>query len=53
MVNNNAIIINYSNEKLRILFEEYITQQRKEFLSRDLLLYHVLGNGRWQDGKWR
>ena len=39
MVNNNAIIINHSNEKLRILVEEYITQQRKEFTFKGLCSY--------------
>lgn len=31
MANNNTISINYSDEKLRILVEEYITQQRSTF----------------------
>ena len=30
-MNNNPISINYSDEKLRILVEEYITQQRTSF----------------------
>ena len=29
MANNNTISINYSDEKLRILVEEYITQQQR------------------------
>ena len=31
MTNNNPISVTYSDEKLRILVEEYITMQRKEF----------------------
>jgi len=31
MTNDNIIAINYSDEKLRILVEEYIAQQRKDF----------------------
>lgn len=31
MTNNNTIGINYSYERLRILVEEYITQQRSSF----------------------
>ena len=30
-MNNKRISINYSDEKLRILVEEYITMQRKDF----------------------
>lgn len=39
MTNNNTIAINYSDEKLRILVEEYITQQRKEFSFKGLCSY--------------
>ena len=39
MSNTNAISINYSDEKLRILVEEYITQQRKEFSFQGLCSY--------------
>lgn len=31
MMNNNPISVTYSNEKLRILVEEFITMQRKDF----------------------
>lgn len=31
MANNNTLSIDYSDEKLRILVEEYITQQRGSF----------------------
>ena len=36
---NNTISINYSDEKLRILVEEYIVQQRKEFTFKGLCSY--------------
>lgn len=39
MSNTKAISINYSDEKLRILVEEYITQQRKEFSFQGLCSY--------------
>ena len=39
MTNNNPIPINYSDEKLRILVEEYISQQRKEFSFQGLCSY--------------
>lgn len=39
MANNNTIAINDSDEKLRILVEEYITQQRKEFSFQGLCSY--------------
>ena len=31
MIDNKVITINYSDEKLRVLVEEYITQQRENF----------------------
>ena len=39
MTNNNTISINYSDEKLRILVEEYIAQQWKEFSFKGLCAY--------------
>ena len=39
MTNNNTIAINYFDEKLRILVEEYIVQQRKEFTFKELCSY--------------
>ena len=38
-MNKNLISINYPDEKLRILVEEYITQQRKEFSFQGLCSY--------------
>lgn len=38
-MNNNPISINYSDEKLRVLVEEYITQQQKEFSFQGLCSY--------------
>ena len=45
MTNNNAISVDYSNEKLRILVEEYITMQRKVFTFKgvcDYILYRAM-----------
>ena len=39
MANNNTISINYSDEKLRILVEEYITQQRGTFSLQGVCAY--------------
>ena len=39
MTNNNTISIDYSNEKLRILVEEYITQQRTTFTLKRVCSY--------------
>ena len=39
MTNDNIISINYSDEKLWILVEEYIVQQRKEFTFKGLCSY--------------
>ena len=39
MTNRTTISINYSDERLRILVEEYITQQRKEFTFKGLCSY--------------
>ena len=36
---NNTISINYSDEKLRILVEEYITQQRSSFTLKSVCSY--------------
>lgn len=45
---NNTISINYSDEKLRILIEEYITQQRTSFTLKDVssyVLYWAMEDG--------
>ncbi len=39
MNNNTAITITYSDSKLRILVEEYITMQKHEFTFKDLCSY--------------
>lgn len=39
MTDNNTIAINYSDEKLRILVEEYITQQRSTFSLKGVCSY--------------
>ena len=39
MKNNNPISITYSNESLRILIEEYITQQKSEFTLQSVCSY--------------
>lgn len=39
MTNRTTISINFCVEKLRILVEEYITQQRKEFTFKELCSY--------------
>ena len=49
MTDNNAIIINYSDESLRILVDEYITQQRREFTFKGLcsyILYWAMEDGK-------
>ena len=50
MINNtNPISINYSNEKLRILVEEYITLQRSTFTLKgvcDYVLYWAMEDGK-------
>ena len=46
---NNTISINYSDEKLRILVEEYITQQRNSFTLKGVcsyVLYWAMEDGR-------
>lgn len=46
---NNTISINYSDEKLRILVEEYITQQRNAFTLKgicDYVLYWAMEDGK-------
>ncbi len=48
MANNNTISINYSDEKLRILVEEYITQQRSSFTLNGVcsyILYWAMEDG--------
>lgn len=49
MSNNNPISVTYSDEKLRILVEEYITMQKHEFTFKDLCSY-VLFLGK-EEGK--
>lgn len=58
--NNNPISINYSDEKLRILVEEYITQQRSAFTLKglcDYVLYwamedvHTIGVGLYESSQ--
>ena len=39
MANNNLISITYSNAKLRVLVEEYITQQRSDFTMQSVCSY--------------
>lgn len=39
MIDNNPISISYSDEKLRILVEEYITQQRSAFTLKGVCSY--------------
>lgn len=49
MANNNPISINYPDEKLRILVEEYITQQRGSFTLKGVssyVLYWAMEDGR-------
>ena len=48
MANNNHITVTYSDEKLRILVEEYITQQRTSFTLKSVcsyVLYWAMENG--------
>ena len=52
MTNNNLISINYSDEKLRILVEEYITQQRSSFTLKGVcsyVLYWAMEDGNTSD----
>lgn len=60
MRDNNPISINYSNEKLRILIEEYITQQRNFFTLKGVCSYvlywamedgHTKGTGLFESNK--
>ena len=47
--NTNPISVTYSDEKLRILVEEYITQQINEFTFRGVcsyILYWAMGDGK-------
>lgn len=49
MTGNTAIAINYSDEKLRLLVEEYITQQRSSFTLKGVcsyVLYWAMEDGR-------
>lgn len=38
-INTNPIAVTYSDEKLRILVEEYITQQKNEFTFKGVCAY--------------
>lgn len=60
MANNNTILINYSDEKLRILVEEYITQQRGSFTLKGVCSYvlywamedgHTTGTGLYESNQ--
>ena len=60
MANNNPISINYSDEKLRILVEEYITQQRSSFTLKGVCSYvlywamedgHTTGTGLYESNQ--
>ena len=60
MANNNTISINYSDENLRILVEEYITQQRSSFTLKGVCSYvlywamedgHTTGNGLYESSQ--
>ena len=55
MNDNKAIGINYPDEKLRILVEEFITQQRSTFTLKEVcsyVLYWAMEDGKaGQDGK--
>lgn len=55
MADKKAIEINYSEEKLRVLVEEYITQQRITFTLKGVcsyILYWAMEDGKAvQDGK--
>lgn len=49
MNNNTAISVTYSDSKLRILVEEYITQQRSSFTFKGVcsyVLYRAMEDGR-------
>ena len=52
MTVNNPISINYSDEKLRVLVEEYITQQRGSFTLKgacSYILYWAMEDGHTTD----
>ena len=60
MTDNNTIAINYSDEKLRILVEEYITQQRSTFSLKGVCSYvlywamedgHTIGNSLYESNQ--
>lgn len=60
MANNKTISINYSDEKLRILVEEYITQQKSSFTLKGVCSYvlywamedgHTKGTGLFESNK--
>lgn len=60
MMANNTISINYSDEKLRILVEEYITQQRTSFTLKGVCSYvlywamedgHTTGTGLYESNQ--
>ena len=50
--NNNTISVTYSDEKLRILVEEYITQQKTDFTFKGVcsyILYRAMEDGKVAD----
>ena len=52
MTNINPILVTYSDEKLRILVEEYITQQKNEFTFKGVcayILYWAMEDGKVAD----
>ena len=60
MTDNNTIAINYSDEKLRILVEEYITQQKTSFTLQGVCSYilywamedgHTTGTGLYESNQ--
>lgn len=49
MTQNNAIGIDYSDQRLRVLVEEYITQKRGQFTLKDVcsfILYWAIEDGK-------
>ena len=53
-MNNNTISVTYSDEKLRILVEEYITQQKNEFTFKGVcayILYWAMEDGKVADAQ--
>lgn len=53
-MNNNPISVTYSDEKLRILVEEYITQQKNDFTFKGVcayILYWAMEDGKVADAQ--